>query len=185
MPKLLLTPALVLTMLLSGGSAADAKVQRATVANGCPGLVKGVYYYRNKAHHWEHKLNKSYTKSSFNASLIRSCRYTKWVAHRWMKRAYKGRIMYVAWLRKQRVATDPRTAICSVFGSHCQEALAVAECEGGLSPNAHNGQYLGTFQMGSHERAIYGHGSTILEQAKAAYRYFRVAGWSPWTCQPY
>jgi hypothetical protein len=79
----------------------------------------------------------------------------------------------------------PRAAICSVFGSYCQEAVAVARCESRLSTNAQNGQYLGLFQMGSYERRLFGHGGTARDQAVAAHRYFVRSGrdWSPWSCR--
>ena len=84
------------------------------------------------------------------------------------------------------VAT-PEKAICHVFGTYCDQALQVARCESGYSTRAQNGQYLGIFQMGSHERATFGHGSSALVQAKAAYRYFVLSGrdWSPWSCKPW
>lgn len=79
-------------------------------------------------------------------------------------------------------------AIRFVFGVYGSQAIAVADCETGgtFSVYAQNGQYLGLFQMGSSERATYGHGSTALEQARAAYRYFVASGrdWSPWDCKP-
>ena len=79
----------------------------------------------------------------------------------------------------------PRKAICSVFGSYCQEAVAVAWCESRLSTRAQNGQYRGLFQMGSHERSIFGHGFTAHDQSLAAHRYFVRSGrdWSPWACR--
>jgi hypothetical protein len=79
----------------------------------------------------------------------------------------------------------PRRAICDVFGSYCQEAIAVAWCESRLQPTAENGQYRGLFQMGSNERSLFGHGSTPHAQARAAHRYFVVSGrdWSPWGCR--
>jgi hypothetical protein len=49
----------------------------------------------------------------------------------------------------------------------------VAYCESRFSTWAQNGQYLGLFQMGSNERATYGHGSTAYAQAVAdRYRFF-------------
>jgi hypothetical protein len=96
--------------------------------------------------------------------------------------------------RKKRVrrlavlkAATPSVAICRVFGGHCQQALAVSRCESGLTTTAQNGQYLGLFQMGSNERRLFGHGSTALEQAQAAHRYFVASGrdWSPWSCKPW
>ena len=79
----------------------------------------------------------------------------------------------------------PRAAICTVFGSYCQEALAVAWCESRLSTSAQNGQYLGLFQMGSYERRLFGHGQSARDQAVAAHRYFVRSGhdWSPWACR--
>ena len=79
----------------------------------------------------------------------------------------------------------PRKAICDVFGSYCEEAVAVAWCESRLNPTAQNGQYHGLFQMGSHERSLFGHGSTAHVQARAAHRYFVRSGrdWSPWACR--
>ena len=87
---------------------------------------------------------------------------------------------------ERRFATlPPRAAICSVFGSYCQEALAIAWCESRHSTTAQNGQYLGLFQMGSYERRLFGHGSTARAQALAAHRYFVRSGrdWSPWACR--
>ena len=79
-------------------------------------------------------------------------------------------------------------AICAVFGPYCQQALRVSYCETGgtYSTWAQNGQYLGLFQMGSHERATYGHGPDAWSQARAAWRYFKATGydWSPWSCRP-
>jgi hypothetical protein len=82
-------------------------------------------------------------------------------------------------------AMPPRAAICAVFGSYCEEAVAVARCESRLSTTAQNGQYLGLFQMGSYERRLFGHGSSAREQAVAAHRYFVRSGrdWSPWSCR--
>jgi hypothetical protein len=66
------------------------------------------------------------------------------------------------------------------------QAVRVAKCESGwsLTPRAHNGQYLGAFQMGSFARSRYGHSTNIWGQSAAAYRYWRHAGWSPWACRP-
>ena len=63
----------------------------------------------------------------------------------------------------------------------------MARCESGLSVWARNGQYHGLFQMGSSERARFGHGPTPFAQAMAAYRYFVATGrdWSPWSCKPW
>lgn len=68
------------------------------------------------------------------------------------------------------------------------EAINVASCETGgtFSVWAQNGQYLGIFQMGSSERATYGHGNDPWAQSEAAHRYWDASGrdWSPWSCRP-
>lgn len=78
-----------------------------------------------------------------------------------------------------------RVPVCQVFGRYCAQALAVVWCESRFRPWARNGQYLGLFQMGSWERARFGHGRTPLAQARAAHRYFVLTGrdWSPWSCR--
>lgn len=80
-----------------------------------------------------------------------------------------------------------KRAVCYYFGDYCSQAMAVARCETGGTywPWASNGQYLGIFQMGSHERARYGHGPDVWSQARAAYHYFVDSGrdWSPWACR--
>lgn len=75
-----------------------------------------------------------------------------------------------------------------VFGGYGGQAVEVSRCETGGTfwPGSSNGQYLGIFQMGSSERARYGHGSDALTQARSAYHYFADSGydWSPWSCKP-
>lgn len=73
-----------------------------------------------------------------------------------------------------------------VFGADGADAVRVSWCESSHRTWAENGQYRGLFQMGSNERATYGHGTTAREQSEAAYRYFIASGrdWSPWECQP-
>jgi hypothetical protein len=102
--------------------------------------------------------------------------------------AYYRRLVRL-WTERERAqrlhAAAPRAAICGVFGRYCEQAVAIAWCESRLSPTAANGQYLGLFQMGSHERRLFGHGPTPYEQARAAHRYFVYSGrdWSPWGCR--
>lgn len=71
-----------------------------------------------------------------------------------------------------------------------REALSVARCETGGTFNIwagrHKHQYWGLFQMGSSERARYGHGWNAWDQARAAHKYYVASGrdWSPWQCRP-
>jgi len=88
---------------------------------------------------------------------------------------------------RRRAKLRPRAAICDVFKRHCLQAVSVAWCESRLRTGARNGQYVGLFQMGSHERRVFGHGPTAHDQSRAAYRYFIRSGrdWSPWSCKPW
>jgi hypothetical protein len=89
---------------------------------------------------------------------------------------------------RRQAAMSPRAVICDIFGErYCGQAVAVAWCESRLTTTARNGQYHGLFQMGSHERSLFGHGGSARTQAKAAYRYFVRSGrdWSPWSCKPW
>lgn len=78
--------------------------------------------------------------------------------------------------------TSVEGVICAVFGPYCSQAVAVARCESTLNVYARNGQYEGLFQMGDYARSTYGHGWDAWTQTRAAYAYFRDAGWSPWEC---
>lgn len=76
-------------------------------------------------------------------------------------------------------------AVCRVWrGVNCRAVLNVAWCESTLRPWARNGQYAGIFQMGSSERARFGHGRSTWAQARAARGYFLVSGFAPWECRP-
>ena len=69
-----------------------------------------------------------------------------------------------------------------------REAIRVARCESahywdqGVPHQAQNGQYRGMMQMGSSERARFGHGPDPWRQARAAHRYWLLSGWRPWVC---
>lgn len=106
-------------------------------------------------------------------------------------RVRRGRVRLFelrAALQKATSPLSPIAAIRLVFGEYADQAIRVADCETGgtFSVYASNGQYQGLFQMGSWERATFGHGYTPLEQARAAWRYFVASGrdWSPWECRP-
>lgn len=88
-----------------------------------------------------------------------------------------------------RKGTTERRAwiICRIFGKRrCVAILNVAHCESSLRPWARNGQYLGMFQMGSSERARFGHDTrNVWTQARAARRYFLISSFGPWECKPW
>ena len=78
--------------------------------------------------------------------------------------------------------TTPRAAIRATFGPDAPLALRIAWCESRLGTDARNGQHLGLFQMGTRERARFGHGPDALTQARAAHRYWLASSphWRPW-----
>ncbi|MBA2742694.1 MAG: hypothetical protein H0U46_11885 [Actinobacteria bacterium] len=150
-----------------------------------------VAYYRQKT--WVSQLERG-AELADRTPIARgkSCHWSRYAASVHQARARTAHERTERW--RQSLA-DPDVAIEYVFGGYADQAKRVAACESGdtdgdLSPSvvyASNGQYQGMFQMGSSERSIYGHGSTPLEQARAAYAYFVASGrdWSPWACKPY
>jgi hypothetical protein len=65
------------------------------------------------------------------------------------------------------------------------QAVRVAKCESGwsLTPRAHNGRYLGLFQVSDHwRRTVPGWGWNPWAQSLHAYRVWRLVGWSHWAC---
>lgn len=168
------------------GSAETAHTAKApTVAREfCPDNRIGLVWYRTRTH--DYQIARSLEELAGPGPRARghSCGFVKVGAQTWKARARAARRALERFRR--RLADDPAFAICHVFGAYCSEALRVADCESSLYPRAQNGQYLGVFQMGSSERARYGHGSTVLAQARAAWRYFDLSGrdWSPWSCKP-
>ena len=148
----------------------------------CKGTKQYLNVKRNATWKWQDEIAVPRTRTSYADRRTKCSPYLKWQAKLWAHRADEVFRTYVA-------LSDPREAICHVFGTYCEQALAVSRCESGYahSVRAHNGQYLGMFQMGSSERAKYGHSMEPLGQARAAYAYFVASGrdWSPWSCKPY
>ena len=146
----------------------------------CPDARRGVAWYRERAAMWRAKMG----RPAQPGRKPRNCADARYLANVWRVRAKVGRREYAEWW--QRMTNDAVLSIRYVFGEYAVQALAVAWCESRLSRHAHNGQYLGLFQMGSSERRIFGHGETFYEQAVAAHRYFVSSGrdWSPWSCKP-
>ena len=141
--------------------------------------IRAIQQARDRTHKCERQLGLKQTPVSKRP--IVGLAYARWTLGLW-----QGRAQSVC--RMARELGHPVAAIRAVWGpEHADEALAVAACESGHSrtPRAHNGQYLGMFQMGSYARSRYGHGDTPLEQARAAHAYWQDAGWSPWQCSPY
>ena len=146
----------------------------------CKGAKKAIVFYRRSTWNMQDQLETARSVTRHPERWVKGCAYLNWIAKRWQK---GSRQLF----KTLEHLHDPKTAICHVFQRYCTQALAVSECESGKSTHAHNGQYRGLFQMGSSERRIFGHGSTAIEQARAAKRYFDRSGrdWSPWSCKPY
>ena len=164
----------------SAVSSAAVREPRVSAPDCIHRLRRAVVSRRARA--WAHQdfLELRRDRTARRARTATSCSYLRWIARRWSlrARAYWRVVVYVR---------TPEGAIRFVFREYAAQALGVARCESGhaMTPRAHNGQYLGMFQMGAHERRTYGHGPTPLEQARAAHRYFVASGrdWSPWACR--
>lgn len=98
---------------------------------------------------------------------------------------------------KGRCATATQAIKCYWPAHSRWYALRVAECEStasaperiarrrGLGRWARNGQYVGIFQMGVHERRRYGwyrKGAPARVQVLSARRLYWHRGWQPWAC---
>jgi|SRR5215471_19360123 len=85
--------------------------------------------------------------------------------------------------RAERIQQAITWGFCGHHFRKCEDgetAKRIAWCESRYDLHAQNGQYLGLFQMGDHERSTYGHGWSAWLQAKAANAYQNVSGWTPW-----
>ena len=171
-------------------SQAQGLAARVTAPDECLGswkgrpfwrVVAGIVARRDATWDFEQRLDLPRSKTTWPERRSRSCAYLEWSARLWKKRALHAWHTWAATRKSE-------GAIRFVFGPYAEQALAVARCESGASmtPRAMNGQYLGMFQMGEYARSRFGHGKTPLEQARAAYAYFRASGsdWSPWSCRP-
>jgi len=76
-----------------------------------------------------------------------------------------------------------KAAIAYAFPDHAeQKAEAVAHCESELNVYAvsSSGKYKGLYQMGPDERERFGFAWNKWTQARGAYHYWKISGWSPW-----
>jgi len=160
----------------------------------CPSARGAVAFYSSRVTYWLGRMGagQSARARTDTSGQVRPYPCPRYLAHVLQRKAYALRRVFERWWL--RVTTDPDEAIEYVFGPYAWQAKNVAACESGdrdgdLSPHvvrAHNGQYLGMFQMGSYARSLYGHSQQVLRQVVAAYRYFVASGrdWSPWSCKP-
>lgn len=157
----------------------QTKLVHTAVKPTCPDARKAIVYYRGLVWDRQRELGESLSPTYYPERRKYACKYKRWVVGNWRAIAaeYRKLINHLS---------DPETAIEYVFGEYAEQAKAVSWCESHYHTSATNGQYLGMFQMGSSERALYGHDDTALGQAKAAHRYFVASGrdWSPWSCKP-
>lgn len=146
----------LLTLAASHGTAGATEKpthENLTAAKMCMGHVKGVYFYRQKTRSYERKLGRHPSRSVFNASRVKSCRYTVWVAHHWQRKLSAARKDYIELLAARRAAqiAESRRTTTSNFNSGgsaiCGESCV--ECESGGNPQAvsPDGIYWGLYQF--------------------------------------
>jgi len=192
--KVIVTLAIVLGVLtigLAGPTAVSStsptptpvvkKKQKKAAPAACADHRRGLAFYRARYH--VHLAERGARTPYSSMRKARNCADARFLAILWRGRASVQRHKTEAFFRR---LNEPTAAICYVFMEHCSQALRVSWCESRHSTRAQNGQYLGLFQMGSWERATFGHSHTALGQARAAHTYFALTGydWSPWACKP-
>lgn len=170
----------VLALLL--GATSNAHARGAVAAKACPGHVQGVYYYRGMTRKWERKMDKTQSKSQFNASKVRSCDYVVWVAHSWQSRATKARALYVKFAKERAARSIPQWLVDSFSCIHGYEGAWDADTGNG---------YYGGLQMDLSFQSIYGaeflarwgtaNKWPVWAQLKAAVRAYQSGrGFYPW-----
>jgi hypothetical protein len=187
MSKVKTTLAVAVLALVLAGTALGSSFSRRTLSDAHVGTSKSelqaqISYSQNVKrffdnHHW------------MVAARHRTC----WSHVPWAKTCDRARraerlharLLTVAQAKMARLY-PPRVEdiIMEVFGPSVGGfAQSVAKCESHFHTWATNGQYYGIFQMGSHERSIYGGSSSNpWEQVRAAHAYYLDAGWGPWQC---
>jgi hypothetical protein len=102
------------------------------------------------------------------------------------RRGFHNRSMWLRANRKTRYYShhgSVQGAINRAFPEGAEgKARAVAHCESEYDVYAvsSSGKYLGLYQMGPEERERFGFRWNKWTQARAAYRYWKISGWSPW-----
>lgn len=129
-------------------STAQAHSTHVSVVKSCPGIVKGVYYYRGVTRKYERKLGRTPSKSDFNASKIHSCKYALWVAHMWSDRAAHRKHDFNDYLKKLREQRQSEGALTSDWA-------CIHHYEGAWNANTGNGYY-GGLQMDMGFQSTYG-----------------------------
>lgn len=140
-------------------------------------LRGGIAWHRAKTWHLQDELGVARTPTEHAERHTASVAYLRWMDRLWLHRHKEARREFLSH------SGSVPALIQRVFGPASPMALRVAKRESGYCTCAVNGQYLGIFQMGSHERATYatiGY-STAYEQIVAAHNYYLVSGWSPWS----
>lgn len=132
----------VVVISYSVTSAAQAK----SVAIKCPGVVKGVYFYRDATHNWQQKMGAHPTRSNFNASRVHSCKYTRWVARVWVHRAFVARKHYLKVQRENKIR----------FARLYKKYECIHKREGAWNSVSPDGIYHGGLQMDYGFQKTYG-----------------------------
>lgn len=99
MRKLLALSIIILAMAGGGVATNTAQAEVQNVTTLCPGVVKGIEFYRTATWKWQDKLGISRSKSTFKPKRVKSCEYAKWVARHWQSKAKEHRKKYEAFLK--------------------------------------------------------------------------------------
>lgn len=136
--KLLILSIVCLAVL--GGGVATKSAQAENTHVMCPGVLKGVEFYRTATWGWQQKLGIAKTKPS--VTKFHSCAFATWTAHKWAKQAHSLHIKYIRYTK-----THANTVNISGFGNglppHAAGWLCIHASEGAWGSTNPNGHYNG------------------------------------------
>lgn len=136
--KLLMLTVVALAVL--GGSYGTKTAHAENTHVMCPGIIKGIEFYRQAVWGWQGKLGVA--KTNFSSSRFNSCSYAKWVAHKWVKEAHALRIKYIAY--KKAHANSVRVAGYGTgLPPHAAGWICIHNLEGAWNANTGNGYFGG------------------------------------------
>ncbi len=180
------TVAAVLVASQAHATTDPSKTLASRSSNQIVSLRRAISWHRTRTWSYQDRIGIKRTPTRYRERSTLSVLFLHWIDRRWSQRRIAARRRYRSLVAASAISVVP-SIICRVFGSASPEALLVARRESGFDVRAHNGQYLGIFQMGSSERARFatiGY-STAYQQIVAAHNYFLVSGWGPWSATAY
>lgn len=93
----------IVSLAVLGGGVATNTAHAENTRAMCPGIIRGVNFYRQTTWTWQEKLGLAKTRAAHKR--FHSCKFALWTAHRWMKRSSALRIRHIRYLQYRRSQT--------------------------------------------------------------------------------